>query len=124
MNKAIEQCKIALKEKEVPVGCVFVHIPTKKILAASHNLTNKSKNATKHAEINCFEFIQNLDKDQILKNEFLKRNHLDFEEFKNLTYIFSQSALFVSCEPCIMCSYALSIMSKIIYNFLNIFSFN
>ena len=48
MKKAIDQCYKALEEKEVPVGCVFVHIPSKIIFVESHNLTNKFKNWTNY----------------------------------------------------------------------------
>ncbi len=111
MKKVIEQCNSALINQEVPVGCVFVHIPSKRIFAASHNLTNKTKNATKHAEINCFDYIESLSSNEKLKNEFLRKHKIIFEQNKDIRLIFSESALFVSCEPCIMCAYALALMS-------------
>jgi tRNA-specific adenosine deaminase 2 len=112
MKKVIDQCYRALEEKEVPVGCVFVHIPSKRIFIESHNLTNKLKNATKHAEINCFDSIENISRDKYLTEAFIREKKLKFSVEKNLNSIFSESALFVSCEPCIMCAYSLSIMSK------------
>jgi len=114
INKSIEQCNLAMINKEVPVGCVFVHIPSKKIFVRSHNLTNLTKNATKHAEINCFDYINSISKDDLSKKEFLKKHEIKFDENKDLNLIFSEAALFVSCEPCIMCGYALSLMSILI----------
>lgn len=111
MKQAIEKCISAIKEKEVPVGCVFVHIPSKKIFASSHNLTNKLKNATKHAEINCIDYVRMLSKNKDEKIKFINDLGLKFDFDKDLNSIFSESALFVSCEPCIMCSHSLSLMS-------------
>ncbi len=61
-------------------------------MCESHNLTNITKNATTHAEMNCIDYLTN------------KLNY-KIEGFKNLIVI-------VSCEPCIMCGYALALMSK------------
>jgi len=44
MKLAIQQAAKALEGGEVPVGCVFVHEESDQILAASHNLTNQTKN--------------------------------------------------------------------------------
>ena len=109
MKIVLEICNKAIVEKEVPVGCLFVHIPTKQIIISSHNLTNKFRNATKHAEINCFDQINLISKDKSKKSEFSQKFGFKNE---NINLIFSECALFVSCEPCIMCAYALSLMSK------------
>ena len=53
MGMAIDQANLGLESEEVPVGCVFVHEPTGEIIARSHNLTNLTRNATTHCEINC-----------------------------------------------------------------------
>lgn len=37
---------MALKEGEVPVGCVIVHRPTGRILGYGHNKTNASHNVS------------------------------------------------------------------------------
>ena len=44
MQRAVDQARKGLEANEVPVGCVFVHQPTGKVLAESHNLTNQTKN--------------------------------------------------------------------------------
>ena len=32
MREAFKECEKAIKEGEVPVGCIFLHIPSKTIL--------------------------------------------------------------------------------------------
>lgn len=49
MELAIKQAKIAYKKGEVPVGTVI--IKDEKIISKAHNLVEKRKNATLHAEI-------------------------------------------------------------------------
>lgn len=49
MESAIKQAKIAYKKGEVPVGSVIVK--DGKIISKAHNLVEKRKNATLHAEI-------------------------------------------------------------------------
>ena len=48
MLEALEEAKKAFKDDEVPVGCVFVDNKTHSIIARSHNLTNRMKNASRH----------------------------------------------------------------------------
>ncbi|CAI6360918.1 unnamed protein product [Macrosiphum euphorbiae] len=73
--------KEALEVGEVPVGCIFVDNDGN-ILASGRNTVNETKNATRHAEINCV--------DTIVKASFL-------EKLSNITVI-------VTVEPCIMCA--------------------
>ena len=49
MCEAIKEAKEAKKMNEVPVGAVIVH--DGKIIARAHNLAEKNKNPTHHAEI-------------------------------------------------------------------------
>lgn len=81
------------------------------VILRSHNLTNETKNATDHSEINCINSIYKYNKkklQEICKNE---KNDKDANE------ILENCVLFVSCEPCIMCAYALSQISKINYDY-------
>ena len=55
MEECFKYCEKAIENGEIPVGCIFVHNLTKKILYGSHNLTNKTKNANSHCEINCIK---------------------------------------------------------------------
>ncbi len=91
MKETLAECQKAYEKGEVPVGCVFVSLDVEKIVARGHNLTNLTKNATTHAEINCINYLFNQGNENIFEN----------------------CILFVSCEPCIMCAYALSIVSMI-----------
>lgn len=52
MDLALEEARRGASLNEVPVGCVFVN-SEHEVVAASHNLTNKFKNASRHCEINC-----------------------------------------------------------------------
>jgi tRNA-specific adenosine deaminase 2 len=61
------------------------------IIARAHNKTNLLKNPTRHAE---FEAI-----DQVLA--WCSTQNL------NMTEVMSDSCLYVTCEPCIMCASAL-----------------
>ncbi|EAS01780.2 cytidine and deoxycytidylate deaminase zinc-binding region protein (macronuclear) [Tetrahymena thermophila SB210] len=97
MKLAIEQSKIATDKLEVAVGCVMVKFTNNnqdhEIVAQSHNKTNQYGNATLHCEINCI-------------NEILDKYGQNYDEQQ----IFKQITLFVTCEPCIMCAYSLSLM--------------
>jgi len=109
MREALIECQSSLEKDEVPVGCIFLHFQTKQIIARGHNLTNKTKNATTHAEINCINNIYDIFSDQDSKNQFISKYNL---HEKDIDEILSNCVLFVSCEPCIMCAYALNIISK------------
>lgn len=89
MDKAFHYAVEALKDQEVPVGCIFIH--DNKIIAVGSNKVNLTKNATRHAEINCIDDI----------NEYCKRENLDVKEF------FKDISIYVTVEPCIMCMSAL-----------------
>eukprot|EP00388_Colpodella_angusta_P000395 GDKJ01001442.1.p1 GENE.GDKJ01001442.1~~GDKJ01001442.1.p1 ORF type:complete len:191 (+),score=35.46 GDKJ01001442.1:64-573(+) len=85
MKEALEQAKIAWHAGEVPVGCVLVDRASKTIIARSCNATNKTKNGTKHCE---FLAIQ-----QVIDQFGVSR--------------LSDCILYVTVEPCVMCSAAL-----------------
>jgi len=73
----------ALAAQEVPVGCIFVH---DKVIARGHNTVNEMHNATRHAELNCIDQV----------NDFCKFNNL------NSKVIFAEISVYVTVEPCIM----------------------
>lgn len=81
MNISLSLAKEALLKGEVPVGCIFVDHDGN-ILATGRNTVNETKNATRHAEINCL--------DTIVSSRLL-------EKLSNVTVI-------VTVEPCIMCA--------------------
>ena len=111
MKEALEECNNALLSGEVPVGCVFVYLPNNRIILKGHNLTNITKNATKHAEINCIDTITEIYQNEKQKEIFLSQHQIKREDADNLKSLFNNCVLFVSCEPCIMCAYALSLVS-------------
>lgn len=55
MEAAFEAAQKSLEEGEVPVGAAFVY--KNEVISSSGNLTNRSKNATTHCEINCIREI-------------------------------------------------------------------
>lgn len=89
MRLALAHAQYALEHKEVPVGCIFVY--NNEIIARGRNTVNETKNATRHAEMNCI--------DQVL--DYCVAKELSANE------VFSQMEVFVTVEPCIMCMAAL-----------------
>lgn len=87
-QRCIEQAKLALEEKEVAIGCVFYDTQSAKIIAEGRNSVNKTKNATRHAELNCI--------DDVLK--YCQENQLESSD------LWSRIDVYVTCEPCIMCA--------------------
>ena len=93
MKEAICQAKKAIKENEVPIGCVIVY--KEKILAANYNHKTIDNIATSHAEI-------------LAINEACK---------KLKTWYLNDCVLYVTVEPCLMCCGAIiqSRIKKIVY---------
>lgn len=85
MAEAFTEARKALDVGEVPVGAIFYDLQTKNIIARGCNSVNKTKNATRHAELNCVDAVLNLESKQ---------------EFENIV-------VYVNVEPCIMCASAL-----------------
>ncbi|KAL3513065.1 hypothetical protein ACH5RR_025782 [Cinchona calisaya] len=95
MNFALNQAKLALDSFEVPVGCVIVS--EGKIIASGRNRTTESRNATRHAEMEAIDvLLEQWQKIGLSKVEVAEK--------------FSNCILYVTCEPCIMCASALSIL--------------
>ncbi|TPX33010.1 hypothetical protein SmJEL517_g03988 [Synchytrium microbalum] len=83
MKLALVQAQEAFDHTEIPVGCIYVL--DGKVLAQGRNRTNETLNATRHAEF--------IGIDTILKS--------------HPTAIFPNVDLYVTVEPCLMCSFAL-----------------
>ena len=90
MKQALIAAENALKEGEVPVGCVIVHNPTNKVIGTGWNKTVEKRNGTRHAEFEAF--------DEILDEKGYEAS------------IFQECTLYVTVEPCIMCASALLLM--------------
>ena len=98
MELAMEQARRALASGETPVGCVIVRDGT--IVSRGHNMTNASRNGTRHAEM-------------VAIDEILAAG--------NIVDYFSACTLYVSCEPCIMCAGALGLLNfrNVVYGCAN-----
>ena len=79
MFEALKEAKRAYRDDEVPVGCVIVR--NGKVIARGHNLKEKKKDPTSHAEIECMR--------KACKK--INRKYLD------------DSEMYVTLEPCLMC---------------------
>jgi tRNA-specific adenosine deaminase 2 len=95
MKLALEQAKLALDSLEVPVGCVIIE--DQEVISSGRNRTNETRNATRHAEMEAIDMLL----------EQWKKYGVTREE---VALKFSKCTLYVTCEPCIMCTAALSII--------------
>jgi tRNA-specific adenosine deaminase 2 len=91
MRLALEEAEGALREEEVPVGCIIVHSSSQRLLARGRNQTNRSKNGTRHCEFVALEQLRDA-----------KGDHGAPLRLKECT-------LYVTVEPCLMCAAALRI---------------
>ncbi|KAK7021150.1 tRNA-specific adenosine deaminase 2 [Favolaschia claudopus] len=91
MAEAMLMAEEALAAGEVPVGCVFVR--GNSIIAKARNRTNQLRNATRHAELEAI--------DEILADSSLTPLGMSTQ------YPLSDTTLYVTVEPCIMCASAL-----------------
>jgi len=84
MKMALNEAESAFEKDEVPIGCVVVS--NNRVIARSHNLTETLNDVTAHAEMQAITSSAN----------FLGGKYL------------INCALYVTLEPCVMCSGALS----------------
>ncbi|WP_318343332.1 nucleoside deaminase [Flagellimonas baculiformis] len=93
MKKALQQAETAFEMGEVPVGAVVV--VNNRIIGSGHNLTERLKDVTAHAEMQAITAASN----------FLGGKYLH------------GCTLYVTLEPCQMCAGALywSQISKVVY---------
>ena len=99
MSRALEMAVLAKQHKEVPVGCVVVRKDS--MVAKGCNEVNASMNATRHAEMVAIDQLVIL----------CRSNRFKLEEFC------SECTLYVTVEPCVMCSFSLRIcnLTEIVY---------
>ena len=93
MKKALQEAELAFESGEVPVGAVVVI--ENRIIGRAHNLTERLKDVTAHAEMQAITAASN----------FLGGKYLH------------GCTLYVTLEPCQMCAGALywSQISKVVY---------
>tara|TARA_B110000046_G_C13024917_1_gene413369 strand:+ start:3789 stop:4232 length:444 start_codon:yes stop_codon:yes gene_type:complete len=84
MKEALKEAELAFAENEVPVGAVIVL--NKTIIARAHNLTERLTDVTAHAEMQAITAAS-----EYVGGKYLKK-----------------CTLFVTLEPCAMCSGALA----------------
>lgn len=84
MRIALDEAKKAYKENEVPVGACIVC--DGKVIAKGHNLREKNKDVTMHAEI------------VAIKKACKKLNR----------WILDDCTIYITAEPCLMCAGAIS----------------
>lgn len=104
-EQCIQQARLALEEKEVAIGCVFYDSQENIIIAKGRNSVNATKNATRHAEMNCISDVL----------EYCSKNNLSHKE------IWPRVEVYVTCEPCIMCARVLRHLRvrKVVYGCSN-----
>jgi len=98
MRAALKEAEESKDSGEVPVGAVFVY--SGEVIAKSGNLTNQSQNATTHCEINCIREIS---------AHCASDSPPEWAVGKTADDILSETDLYVTCEPCIMCAHALAL---------------
>ncbi|KAM9196493.1 tRNA-specific adenosine deaminase 2 [Mergus octosetaceus] len=103
MQRALDVARGALEVGEVPVGCLLVY--EGRVLGQGRNEVNETKNPTRHAEMVAI--------DQVL--DWCQQNNKNHEE------VFSNSVLYVTVEPCIMCAAAVRLMKipRVVYGCQN-----
>lgn len=84
MKMALNEAEAAFEKDEVPIGCVIVS--NDRVIARAHNLTETLNDVTAHAEMQAITSAAN----------FLGGKYL------------INCTLYVTLEPCVMCSGALS----------------
>lgn len=109
MHEALDLASEALEAGEVPVGCIFVY--NSEIVGCGRNRVNETRNATRHAEMVAIDDLRkhfSSAGDNLLGSE----PPADDCETSRLTAddVFRSATLFVTCEPCIMCTAALRIL--------------
>ncbi|KZO94896.1 cytidine deaminase-like protein [Calocera viscosa TUFC12733] len=101
---ALQEARDALSASEVPVGCIFVRNSDGQILARGRNRTNELRNATRHAELEAIDHLLSPSSPALPR-----------------PYPLQGITLYVTVEPCIMCSSALRQLgiSRVVYGCMN-----
>ena len=100
LNVAFKHAEEALHRQEVPVGCVIVH-RDQHVIGIGGNRVNQDKNATRHAEFIAIDQAT--------------------EHFNSKGGAFAETVLYVTVEPCVMCTHALRQVGipRVVYGCIN-----
>ena len=100
LNVAFKHAEEALHRQEVPVGCVIVH-RDQHVIGIGGNRVNQDKNATRHAEFIAIDQAT--------------------EHFNSKGGAFAETVLYVTVEPCVMCTHALRQVGipRVVYGCMN-----
>ncbi|CAF5001430.1 unnamed protein product [Rotaria magnacalcarata] len=111
MLEALKLAQNALDQQEVPIGCVIIHNDSK-IIASGQNEPVRLRNATRHAEMCAL--------DRHAEMCALDRFFAQYD-LSTARKLLSESILYVTCEPCIMCTGALRLagITKVVYGCSN-----
>ena len=93
MKQALTLSKETLERREVPIACLIVY-KDGDVIARGSNDVNRTKNATRHAEMIAIEQVRKYAKERSL----------------SVDGVFRDSTLYVTTEPCIMCAAALRLV--------------
>ncbi|XP_955475.1 cytidine and deoxycytidylate deaminase family protein, putative [Theileria annulata] len=100
MKLALEEAKKALDKEEIAVACIIVSKATREVVASSSNATNLTYNSTWHCELEAINKLIDME----------PNGYKSEQDSEKLREFCSGFALFVTCEPCIMCTTALQII--------------
>ena len=95
MTLALEEAKKAYDRDEVPIGAVLVHNDTGEVIASAGNQTRELNDPSAHAEV------------------LIIRKTCEIQDAQRIP----NTTLYVSLEPCTMCTAAISFarISKVIF---------
>ena len=101
--KILSKARKALKVGEVPVGCIMIY--KNEVIGTGRNEVNRTKNATRHAEMVAIDRVK----------LWCKNERLVFED------VLHDCCLYVTVEPCIMCAAALRLLGipKVVFGCAN-----
>ena len=99
MQRAFEAAEAGALKGEVPVGAVLIHVPSDTCLAVAHNAGRLMPDPTAHAEI------------QVIREGAIRLG----------TPVLEACDLYVTLEPCAMCTGAISLarMRRLIFGAYN-----
>ncbi|CAG8558714.1 14193_t:CDS:10 [Rhizophagus irregularis] len=142
MERAIKLSIQAKLKGEIPIGCIMIDPKNNVILSESFDTRNSTKHPLSHAILNCINNVASLEKSNYLeksnKIEIIQKQkkqpvdvviNINSESFSyqqnnnesKTTYLCKGFDIFITHEPCIMCSMALvhSRIGRVFYGHSN-----